>query len=43
MNKGDSDEINCISNHLVTGHGIKTLQGSRWLDDEAKWENNAVP
>ena len=23
MNKGVSDEINCSSNDLVTGHGIK--------------------
>ena len=34
MNKSNSDKVNCISNNLITGQGIVTLQGSSWLDDE---------
>ena len=34
MNKSDSTKINSFNNNIITGKGIKTLQGSTWLDDE---------
>ena len=34
MNKNNKSKFNSINNHLITGQGIKTLQGSRWLDDQ---------
>ena len=34
MNKNNKAKINIINNILITGQGIKTLEGSRWLDDQ---------